>query len=55
MEEKELQEKESEAKYRQISDLQLKTTGLHAKLEAAKKQILKLRQQLEQKDETKPR
>lgn len=53
VEEKELQEKESEAKYRQISDLQLKTTGLYAKLEAAKKHILKLRQQLEQKDEAK--
>lgn len=53
VEEKELQEKESEAKYRQVSGLQLKTTDVHPKLEAAKKHILKLRQQVEQKDEAK--
>lgn len=51
--EKELQAKESEVKYRQVSDLQLKTTDLNAELEAAKKHVLKLRRQVEQKDEAK--
>lgn len=53
MEQKKLQEKEGEAKDERISVLQQKTTDLNAELEAAKKDVLKLRQQMEQKDETK--
>lgn len=48
-----MQEKEREAKDKQISVLQQKTSDLNAELEAAKKDVLKLRQQMEQKDETK--
>lgn len=53
VEEKKLRKKASEAKYRQISDLQLKTTDPNAEPEAAKKHVVKLRQQVEQKDEAK--
>lgn len=53
VEEKKLRKKASEAKYRQISDLQPKTTDPNAEPEAAKKHVVKLRQQVEQKDEAK--
>lgn len=52
-EEKKLQEKQGDAKDEQISDLQQNDMDLNAELEAAQKHVLKLRQQMEQKDEAK--
>lgn len=52
-EEKKLQEKQGDAKDKQISDLQQNDMDLNAELGAAQKHVLKLRQQMEQKDEAK--